>query len=321
MADLLPQLHEQALRVSGGTSSVLFGWIPAAGRFRPSPPPASTSTATRGWPTTPAAAAARVWTDGGPTTVDNLPRLLRRLDSAGAVLMPLLSRHEPLGLLIVSVDDTAQGPTSARPSWPPSAIWSRWRSTVPACSARPTCSATSRSWFPTSPAPSRRPFTCTRASRLFCERAAPLFAADSVAIWLHDRRARVLDLVASSDRRELTPPRQIPADDAAVPTSTAMREDAGKVVRDRPSATRRDPRAAPRRAPGSRARSAVRGIQRRFLATRSTCSIGSRKSRASSRPRSRTCCSSRTCCDRAASSRARSTRWPISSSSATQQLM
>ena len=49
---------------------------------------------------------------------------------------------------------------------------------------------------------------------IYCDRARRLFWADRVSVWLHDRRARSLDLVASSDIAEIAAHRRVPTDDA-----------------------------------------------------------------------------------------------------------
>ena len=260
MADLLPQLHEQALRVSGGKSSVLLRLDPRTGALQ-AVSAAGVDLDGDPWLADDAgrAAAARVWKNGGPATIDNLPRLLRRLDSAGAVLIPLLSRHEPLGLLVVSVDDTAK----ARKAQPELASVGDLVAVALDCARLQREADLQRDISVLVSDITRAVSTSLHLHAslgLFCERAAPLFTADSVAIWLHDRRARVLDLVASSDRRELAPPRQIAADDAAVPTSTAMRKTRAQVVRDHRSALAEIlvPLRGGRRALGTLA---VRGIQ------------------------------------------------------------
>jgi two-component system, NtrC family, sensor kinase len=56
---------------------------------------------------------------------------------------------------------------------------------------------------------------------IFCERAAQLFGARAVSVWLHDRRARILDLVATS-RPDAVHTRQIP-NDASTAVGAAMR--------------------------------------------------------------------------------------------------
>ena len=58
---------------------------------------------------------------------------------------------------------------------------------------------------------------------IFCTGAARLFAAERVSVWLHDRRARSLDLIASSDASQLAARRRVASDDPRVPVSRAMR--------------------------------------------------------------------------------------------------
>jgi PAS domain S-box-containing protein len=237
MADLLPQLHDQALRVSGGDASVLLRFDPRTGALQ-AVSAAGISLDHEPWLDDDAgrAAAARVWKNGAPHTVDNLPRLLGRLDSPAAVLVPLLSRHEPLGLLVLSVGTASQG----RKAQAELATVGDLVAVALDCARlqRETDLHRDISVLVSDITRAVSSSLNLHASLgIFCERAAPLFAAASVAIWLHDRRARVLNLVAASDAADLTPPQQIQADDPAVPTSTAMRQARAQVVRGQKSTT------------------------------------------------------------------------------------
>ena len=232
MADLLPQLHEQALQASGGRVSVLLRLDPRTQAMQAvstsgpvfDPGPWLSDDAGR-------AAAARAWKAGTPQTVDDLPRLLTRLTSKAAVVVPLLSRHEPLGLLVLGVDEIAHAKRALHELGTIGDL-----AAVALDCARMQREADLQRDISVLVTDITRAVSTSlhlnASLAIFCERAAPIFGAASVAIWLHERRARVLDLVASSNPAELTPPRRIVADDANVPASTAMRHTRAQVVRD-----------------------------------------------------------------------------------------
>ena len=209
MADLLLQLHDQALRVTGGHASVLLRFDPRTDTLHPVSA-AGLNTNHEPWLADDAgqSAAARVWKSGTPQTFDNLPLLLARLESPAAVLVPLLSRHEPLGLLVLSVDSARKG----RKVQGDLATVGDLVAVALDCARlqRETDLQRDISVLVSDITRAVSSSLHLHASLgIFCERAAPLFSAESVAIWLHDRRARVLNLVAASAAGDLTPPQQI----------------------------------------------------------------------------------------------------------------
>jgi PAS domain S-box-containing protein len=232
MADLLPQLHEQARRVAGGRVSVLLRLDTRTGTLQAVS--ASGLTVDRDpWLGDDAgqAAAARVWKEAAPRAVDNLPLLFARLDSRGAILVPLLSRHAPLGLLVIGVDGGRRAP---EPQAELAALGDLLA--VALDCARLQREADLQRDIAVLVSDITRAVSSSlhlhASLGIFCGRAAPLFGARSVAIWLHERRARLLELAASSDASELAAAAPIRADDAAVPTATAMRQTRAQVVRD-----------------------------------------------------------------------------------------
>ena len=196
-----------------------------------------------------------------PQVFDNLPLLSGPPRKPAAVLVPLLSRHERAGPAGARRRQRQQGPEGRTETWPRLATCWRSRSNAPGCSARPTCSATSRSWSPTSPARSRRRCTCTPASRSSANARRRSFRPNRVSVWLHDRRASVLNLVASSDAGELAARRS--GSQRTIrrsPCRPRCGRRARKSVRDRTSAAD-DSRAAQRRPPRARTL-ALRGLSR-----------------------------------------------------------
>ncbi|MGH9173256.1 MAG: histidine kinase dimerization/phospho-acceptor domain-containing protein, partial [Vicinamibacterales bacterium] len=233
MAEVLTEVHQQALRASGGRSSVvlrvhpgthkLYG-LSAAGLDQLDPEPWLTGR--RG-----VTAAERAWTQGEPVVITHLPELTTRLHSKAAILAPLLSYDERLGLLALGFDDVASA-TDARDQIAGIAdllalALDRARKTRDATLQRDVRDLGLSLTRSVSSA-----LDLIASLEIYCDRACRLFGADRVSVWLHDRRARALDLVASSDAGEVVARRRVAADDANVPASLAMRATSGEIVGD-----------------------------------------------------------------------------------------
>ena len=265
------------------------------------------------------AAAERTWSEGAPIVFDGTARpagparIARR-----RCWFRSWSQEGRLGLLRDRRRRRRRARPRRAPKWRRVGDLLRSRSNGRGCSARPIFSRTSASWSPTSPAPCRRRCTSAASLEIFCDRArAAVQRRSGVGLAARPARAR-----ASSSSPRPTSPRSprggaSPTDDATVPVAIAMRGTGAALTE--PGAADGPPTMSGAAArPPARARHAGgrrrphRG-RRRVRSARSA--RGSR--RGSSRSRSKTCGCSRTCCARGASSRARSTRSPISSSSAT----
>jgi PAS domain S-box-containing protein len=231
MADLLPEIHLQALRISGGRSSVLLRLDPrtrslhgvsASGVDHLDPEPWLADRAGR-------AAAEQAWGEG-VQVVTGPKSLLTRLEARAAILVPLITGgDERLGLLVVGIDD----PVAARCVAASMAAvgdlltvalerarlqrQAELQQDLRELVSEPTRAVASSMHLGTS-------------LEIFCDRASRLFVADRVSVWLHDRRARSLDLVASSDASEMALNRRVSVDDSTVPVSTVMRRPRAELV-------------------------------------------------------------------------------------------
>jgi PAS domain S-box-containing protein len=231
MSELLPELHQEALRAAGGRSSVVLRLNPrtglihgasASGLDHLDPEPWLSGTAER-------SAAERVWTEGTPAVFTDLPDLTSRLGSIAAILVPLLSRTERLGLLVVGVDDVARadagrGEVAAVGDLLAVAL-ERGRLQREADLQQDLRELVANLTRAVSSS-----LHLGASLEIFCDRACRLFSADRVSVWLHDRRARSLDLVASSDASDIAKKRRVATDDATVPVSTAMRRGGAEIV-------------------------------------------------------------------------------------------
>ena len=219
-AEILRQLHTEALRLAGGRSSVLLRLDPrtrylhavsAAGIKRLGPEPWMRDATGR-------RAAERTWAGGVPKVFPRISGLTRRLGSKAAVLVPLASGERRLGLLAIGVGNPAVSAgtldTLALAGDLLAGALENARLVREAelqNDVRDLARAVSSSLhLPTS-------------LEIFCSGAARLFAADRVSVWLHDRRARSLELVASSDASQLAARRRVASDDPTVMVSKAMR--------------------------------------------------------------------------------------------------
>ena len=223
-ADILQQLHAEALRLTGGRSSVLLRMDPrtrllygvsAAGLDRLEPEPWLTDAAGR-------AAAERTWAERGPKVFPRLAALSARLDAKAAVLVPLFNGQRRLGLLAIGVDD----PQAAEGALENLSVVSDLLAGALE-NARLVREAELQRDLRDLVADLARAVTSSlhlhAGLEIFCSSASRLFAADRVSVWLHDRRARSLELVASSDASQLATRRRVASDDPTVIVSKAMR--------------------------------------------------------------------------------------------------
>ena len=84
--------------------------------------------------------------------------------------------------------------------------------------------------------------TLSAGLEMFCIGANRLFGADRTSVWLHDRRARMVVLSASSDVVYLAQERRIPTADALAPAAVALRRERAEIA-----AVGTTPAARPRR--------------------------------------------------------------------------
>jgi signal transduction histidine kinase len=232
LTKVFDRAHELALAASGGRSSVVLRIHPntrglqgfsASGLDQLDPDPWLTGK--RG-----AAIAERAWAAGEPILITDSPDLASRLQSKAAVLAPLISDRDRLGFLALGVD-RAELFAAARAEI--AAIADLL--TLALDHARLTREATLQKDILELGLHLTRSVSSAidlRASlEIYCDRACRLFVADRASIWLHDRRARALDLVASSDGAELAKNRHVMTDDPRVAISRVMRAPRAEIVR------------------------------------------------------------------------------------------
>jgi PAS domain S-box-containing protein len=224
LADLLPAFHRYALHLTSGTASVLLRLNARTGHLQ-----ADSAIGVDDLPAGPwlddedgRSSAERAWSQRALIVVSGLADVAQRLKSRIALVAPILVGDQRLGILLVACADESPA-QSARDELDGLAglfgvALQRARLQDDAAlqddlrelAANLTTAISSSAHLGAS-------------LEVFCDRAARLFAADSASVWLHDRRARVLDLVASSDGAEMAAERRVATDDESVPVASSLR--------------------------------------------------------------------------------------------------
>lgn len=225
MADLLPELHRQAMRATGGRCSVLLNLNRRTGHLRSSCAVGIDHLDGQQWMAHPTsrAAAERTWTEGVPLVFTDVPELGSRLGGApAAMLVPLVSRDSRLGLLAVGIDDIG---TANEARWEVAAVGDLVAVALERARLQRHADLHNgvRELLADLSHAVASPVHLSASLEVFCDRANRLFAAVRTSIWLHDRRAKVLELIASSDASKLGTPLLVASDDRQIPVAAAMR--------------------------------------------------------------------------------------------------
>ena len=204
MADLLPQLHQNAVDAAGGRCSVLLQTNPRTGLLHPTSAFGLEYLPTSPWMT--AEHEFRLATDAlqadGPIPVADLPArhdaLASHLGTSHAILLPLAGLEGPLGLVVIGVDTPLSTPELDGRLMPVADAFvlaiERMRLRRDADLQRDLRGLMHDFSHRVSSALNLR-----AGLEIFCDGAARLFGADRISVWLHVRRARELRLDASSD--------------------------------------------------------------------------------------------------------------------------
>ena len=229
LSSLLPVLHRQAVSAVDGQSSVLFRMSAAGGALRA----ASTFGVDRAQPhALPALAVPdRLFSDGKPVFLSDLDELdstaRQLLGTASAVLVPLAQLKETLGLLMVGCDTVPSDGQLDEVALVGHAF-------VLAL-ARPHASGDtdlqgrigellndfSRDISST---------TLPAGLEMLCAGANRLFGARRTSVWLHDRRARLLMLSASSDPLHMSESPRVSTSDFNAPAASGLRRERAEIT-------------------------------------------------------------------------------------------
>jgi signal transduction histidine kinase len=231
LADLFPDFHQAAQSATGGSASVVLRLNARTGQLHAESAAGVDHLAPDPWLTDGPGrcAAERCWAERAPQVVSGLDDMAARLHADIAVLVPLFAREEPLGLLVVAAADEQRAQDSSGHLAAVADLMSlaleRGRLQREAGLRQ---SLVDLAENVSGAVSSSRHLAASLEA--FCDQAARLFGADRVSVWLHDRRARMLELVASSHSGEMATTPRVAIDDEAVPVSMAMRRAGAEVV-------------------------------------------------------------------------------------------
>jgi signal transduction histidine kinase len=223
LSDLLPVLHHQAVSAVRGRSSILFQFARSGDTLR--------ATSAFGIDRLPAEVfsgrmmPAALFKNARPQFVADVSRVVRGgheyLGTLRALLVPLSQMQNAVGVLVIGCDTrpSAQQMTEA------ASVGHAFTLALDRAHAadeadlqaqlRELLQAFSRNVTST---------TLATGLEVFCLGANRLFDADRTSVWLHDRRARVVVLSASSDVVYLAEERRIPTADSRAPAAALRRE-------------------------------------------------------------------------------------------------
>jgi PAS domain S-box-containing protein len=232
--DLLPHLHQHAIDATGGMSVVLFQHNPRNGALQATSAFALESLRTDPWQPGPeeSALVARVFERREPTfvadLVEQMPDLAERLGTRAALLLPLVSRSERIGLVVVGF---AQGLASA-PGGDLVEVGDAYLTTLELVRLRQSdeLQRDVRMLLDEVSASLAATLNLSEGLDTFCLGANRLFAADRTSVWIHDRRARHLTLEASSDAERASRGVRVSTDDMSVPAAAAMRRSRAEII-------------------------------------------------------------------------------------------
>jgi PAS domain S-box-containing protein len=224
----LSVLHERALQVTGGRTSILFEPHPTTGHLHPTSGAGLDLLALEPWVPEPpeSTLVARAFTHLAPVAVHDpaseLPRLHLQLATAHAVILALTADDRRLGLLGVGVTgDPEQAATVLAASEVPGGFTLALELTR--LRQREAFERDMRQLLDDFTQQVSTTLDVQAALPKMCDTAARLFGADRMTVWLHDRVSRALEPLASSDAASAVADAPVRADDPFLPAAAALR--------------------------------------------------------------------------------------------------
>ena len=228
LSDLLPVLHHHAVSAVEGRSSILYQYDRTGDTLQATSAFGVDHLPLHPWPARMVPAA--LFRDEKPQFVADVSRVLRGapeyLGTLPAVLVPLARVQNPMGVLIIGCEkppslDRLRQAASVGHAFALALGRAHAMSEVDLQSElRELLQVFSRDVSST---------TLSAGVEMLCGGANRLFDADRTSVWLHDRRAGLMVLSASSDVFYLAQDLRIPTSDTLAP-ATAMRKDRAEIA-------------------------------------------------------------------------------------------
>jgi PAS domain S-box-containing protein len=235
LVDLLPQLHQHAIDVTGGACTLLFEHNPRNGSLHATSGYGIDELRTDPWIPGPdeTALVSGVFSQGTPVFVADvgreMPDLAARLGTLSARLLPLARGDERVGLLVVGFRQRPDsGAISADASTASDAFLTALE--LNRLRRRDELQRDLRALIDDFSAGISATMNLTAGLEIFCLGAKRLFGADRTSVWIHDRRAHHLVLQGSSDPGHIVRGVTVSAQDAFAPAAAALRHSRAEVT-------------------------------------------------------------------------------------------
>ena len=232
--DLLPHLHQHAIDVTGGTCSLLFEHNPRNGALQATSGFGLDALSTEPLTSGPdeSATIAAAFTRSTPTLVADAdrqaPDLASRLQTQSALLLPLVAGADRVGLLAIGF---ARPPSESAVTSEAAQVGDAFLGALELfrLRQREELQRDLRDLLAEFSESLSATLNLAAGLDIFCHGASRLFGADRTSVWIHDRRARHLELQASSDPAHVARGARVNADDPLAPASAAMRRSRAEI--------------------------------------------------------------------------------------------
>jgi PAS domain S-box-containing protein len=233
-SDLLPQLHQHALDVTGGRCSLLFQQNPRTGALQATSGFGLDALRTDPWlpGASEAALVASAFERRTAVLVSDaayqMPDLAGRLETRSALLLPLAAGPNRIGLLAIGFDAL---PTATTITGEIVEVGDAFVTAIELfrMRQREELQRDVRALLEEFSASLAATLTLSTGLDIFCYGANRLFGADRTSVWIHDRRARHLTLQSSSDPEHVARQMRVGAEDPNAPAAAAMRHSRAEI--------------------------------------------------------------------------------------------
>ncbi len=229
LSDLLPVLHHHAVTAVEGRSSIIFQFARSGDTLQATSAFGVDHLPPDPWPARSIPEA--LFRDEKPRFVADVSRVVRGahqyLGTLPALIIPLAKMQTPLGVLIIGCEKLP----SPQQMIQAAAVGHAFTLALDRAHAsgeadlqtqlRELLQAFSRDVSST---------TLSAGLEIFCIGANRLFGADRTSVWLHDRRARMVALSASSDVFYLAQERRVSTSDSFAPAAVALRRERAEIA-------------------------------------------------------------------------------------------
>jgi PAS domain S-box-containing protein len=234
-SDLLPHLHQHAIEITGGSSTLLFQYNPRNGMLQATSAFGLDELRADPWQPAPAEAALvdHAFQRGLPVFVTDadrlMPELATRLNTTTALLLPLASGADRIGILAVGYDlpptSTAVGDdvVEVADSFVAALVMFRFR-------LSDQLQRDVRLLLDEFNATLSSTLSLAAGLDIFCFGANRLFGADRTSVWIHERRAHDVVLQASSDSAHIARGMRVNTDDPIAPAAIALRRTRAEII-------------------------------------------------------------------------------------------